>query len=47
MMFGGGGSNCNRVDYGIGIIENNYGGFEEWEDFGEFDFGDEVKNLWY
>ena len=39
MMFGGGGSGCNRADHGIGITENNYGAFEEWSDSGESDFG--------
>ena len=39
MMFGGGGSGCNRADHGIGITENDYGGFEEWSDSGENDFG--------
>ena len=45
MMFGGGGSNCARADHGIGITENNYGGFEEWEDSGEYDFGDDANSL--
>ena len=40
MMFGGGGSGCNRADHGIGITENNFGAFEEWSDSGENDFGD-------
>lgn len=40
MMFGGGGSGCNRADHGIGITENDYGGFEVWSDSGEQDFGD-------
>ena len=44
MMFGGGGSGCNRADHGIGITENDYGGFEEWSDRGEIDFGNEAKN---
>lgn len=47
MMFGGGGGNCVRVDYGIVIIENDYGGFEVWFDFGERDFGDDVGGLGY
>lgn len=55
MMFGGGGSGCNRADHGIGITENDYGGFEEWSDRGEYDFGDDANyspttsyslNLW-
>lgn len=54
MMFGGGGSGCNRADHGIGLTENNQGGFEEWSDSGERDFGNEVRdytssyslNLW-
>lgn len=40
MMFGGGGSGCNRADHGIGITENDYGAFEEWQDSGEDDFGE-------
>lgn len=44
MMFGGGGSGCNRADHGIGITENNYGAFEEWEDSGEQDFGDNANS---
>ena len=39
MMIGGGGSRCNRADHGIGVTENNYGGFEEYVDSGESDFG--------
>ena len=39
MMFGGGGSSCSRADHGIGITENNYGAFEEWDDSGECDYG--------
>lgn len=55
MMFGGGGSGCSRADHGIGITENNYGGFEVWADSGESDFGDNARysgsssyslNLW-
>jgi len=55
MMFGGGGSGCGRADHGIGITENNYGGFEEWDDSGENDFGNDARysasssyslNLW-
>ena len=54
MMFGGGGSACSRADHGIGITENNYGGFEEWSGSGESDFGDHAPdssssyslNLW-
>ena len=42
MMFGGGGSGCNRADHGIGITENNEGGFEEWSQSGEEDFGQEA-----
>lgn len=45
MMFGGGGSNCARADHGIGITENDYGGFEEWQDSGEYDFGDDANSL--
>ena len=41
MMFGGGGSGCGRADHGIGVTENNYGGFKEWEDNGEVDFGND------
>ena len=44
MMFGGGGSGCSRADHGIGITENDYGGFEEWSDRGEIDFGNEANN---
>ena len=55
MMFGGGGSGCSRADHGIGITENDYGGFEEWSGSGENDFGDDAHyspttsyslNLW-
>ena len=55
MMFGGEGSGCNRADHGIGITENDYGGFEEWSGSGELDFGNEADispttsyalNLW-
>ena len=55
MMFGGGGSGCNRADHGIGITENDYGGFEDWSSGGELDFGNEAHispttsyalNLW-
>ena len=55
MMFGGGGSGCSRADHGIGITENDYGGFEEWSGSGELDFGNEAHispttsyalNLW-
>ena len=42
MMFGGGGSGCRRADHGIGITENDYGGFEVWSDSGEQDFGDDA-----
>jgi len=41
MMIGGGGSGCSRADHGIGVTENNYGGFEEWSDSGENDFGND------
>ena len=44
MMFGGGGSGCNRADHGIGITENNFGAFEEWSDSGENDFGDDANS---
>ena len=44
MMFGGGGSGCRRADHGIGITENNYGAFEEWEDSGELDFGNDAQS---
>ncbi|PFX12948.1 C-type lectin domain family 4 member M [Stylophora pistillata] len=44
LMFGGGGSGCGRADHGIGITENDYGGFEEWSHSGEIDFGDEANN---
>ena len=44
MMFGGGGSGCSRADHGIGITENNYGAFAEWEDSGEQDFGDHASS---
>ena len=44
MMFGGGGSSCNRADHGIGITENDYGGFEVWSDSGEQDFGDHARS---
>ena len=42
MMFGGGGSSCSRADHGIGITENDYGGFQVWSDSGEKDFGDDA-----
>ena len=41
MMFGGGGRACHRADHGIGITENDYGGFEEYSGSGELDFGDD------
>ena len=43
MMFGGGGSSCRRADHGIGITENDYGGFEDHGN-GEIDFGNEANN---
>ena len=45
MMFGGGGTSCARADHGIGITENNSGGFEVWEDVGEQDFGDDASSV--
>lgn len=42
MMFGGGGSGCSRADHGIGITENDQGGFEVWSDSGELDFGNDA-----
>lgn len=41
VMIGGGGSTCGRADHGIAITENNQGGFEEYSQNGELDFGDD------
>ena len=39
-MIGGGGSGCNRADYGIGITEANEASFVEVNsDETEYDFG--------
>lgn len=43
MMFGGGGSSCDRADHGIGITEDNYGLFQSGGP-PEYDFGDEANN---
>lgn len=45
MMIGGGGSECNRADHGIGITENNNGGSFDDMGTGEHDFGDEANNV--
>ena len=34
----------NRADHGIGITENDYGGFEVWSDSGAQDFGDHAQS---
>ena len=40
MMIGGGGSNCNRADHGIGITETNEASFVEIGGSStEYDFG--------
>ena len=44
-MFGGGGSSCARADHGIGITENDYGGFQVWSDYGEQDFGNDARSV--
>ena len=41
MMFGGGGSSCDRADHGIGITEDDYSSFKSGGP-PELDFGDEA-----